>query len=102
MVRNFTWIPIYQELARELARWENKQDELISFLEELRSEGFVITPLQDRDVDGARSLLKEIDPFTFFGIFNRRIGYDQRLAILKQIKEYFKVQSEMPEDFDGV
>jgi 5-methylcytosine-specific restriction protein B len=102
MIRNFTWIPIYQELARELTRWENKQEELISFLEELRSEGFVITPLQDRDGDGARSLLKEIDPFTFFGVFNRRIGYDQRLAILKQIKEYFKLQSEMPEDFDGV
>jgi hypothetical protein len=43
MDRNFTWIPFYQELADELARWENRQDELISFLEELRTQGFVIT-----------------------------------------------------------
>jgi len=93
---------MYQELARELTRWETRQQELISFLEELRSEGFVITPLQDKDGDGARSLLQEIDPFTFFGVFNRRIGYDQRFAILKQIKAYFQLQSELPEDFDGV
>ncbi len=102
MTRNFTWIPIYQELAKELAGWENRQDELISFLEELRSEGYVITPLNDKDGDGARFLLKEIDPFTFLGVFNRRIGYDQRLAILSQIKHFFELHSELPEDLDGV
>src|SRR6266487_162364 len=102
MFRNFTWIPMYQELAKELTRWENKQEELISFLEELRTQGFVITSLYDKDSDGARSLLREIDPFTFFGVFNRRIGYDQRLIILAQIKTYFKLQSEIPEDFDGI
>src|ERR1041384_5943752 len=102
MLRNFTWIPLYQELARELTRWEKRQSELISFLEDLRTQGFVITPLHDRDADGARSLLGEIDPFTFFGVFNRRITYDQRVAILQQMKAYFKLQSELPEDFDGV
>ncbi len=93
---------MYQELAKQLTGWENKQEELISFLEELRTQGFVITSLYDKDSDGARSLLREIDPFTFFGVWNRRIGYDQRLAILAQIKVYFKLQSELPEDFDGI
>jgi 5-methylcytosine-specific restriction enzyme B len=97
-----TWIPIYQELAKELAGWENRQEELISFLEELRSQGFVITPLYDKDSDGARFLLKEIDPFTFLGVFNRRIGYDQRMAILSQIKQHFGLQGDLPEDFNGV
>jgi 5-methylcytosine-specific restriction enzyme B len=102
MINNFTWIPIYQELANELAGWENRQEELISFLEELRSQGFVITPLYDKDSDGARFLLKEIDPFTFLGVFNRRIGYDQRIAILSQIKQHFGLQGDLPEDFNGV
>jgi len=101
-MRNFTWIAFYQELATELAGWENRQAELLSFLEQLRTEGFVITPLQDRDSDGERFLLKEIDPFTFFGVFNRRIGYDQRIAILSQIKHFFELQSEVPEDLDGL
>ena len=69
---------MYQELARELSTWENRQEQLVHFLEELRAEGYVITPLQDRDEDGARFLLREIDPFTFFGVFNRRIGIEQR------------------------
>ena len=102
MINQFTWIPIYQELADKLAGWENRQPELISFLEELRAQGFVITPLHDKDADGARFLLKEIDPFTFFGIFNRRIGYDQRTLILSQMKQFFGLQSELPEDFNGV
>ncbi|HVF25622.1 MAG TPA: AAA family ATPase [Anaerolineales bacterium] len=102
MINQFTWIPIYQELADKLSGWENRQPELISFLEELRTQGFVITPLHDKDGDGARFLLKEIDPFTFFGVFNRRIGYDQRTLILSQMKQFFGLQSELPEDFNGV
>ena len=102
MARNFTWVPFYQELARELTRWEKRQQELVSFLEDLRTQGFVITPLEDKDGDGGRSLLSEIDPFTFFGVFNRRIAYDQRLAILAQIKNFFHLQSELPEDLDGI
>src|ERR671918_17297 len=98
----FTWILIYQELAQKLAGWEDRQQELISFLEELRTQGFVITPLNDKDGDGARFLLREIDPFTFFGVFNRRITYDQRIAILSQIKQHFGLQKDLPEDFNGV
>lgn len=102
VIEQFTWIPIYQELADKLAGWENRQQELIGFLEDLRAQGYVITPLNDRDGNGARFLLREIDPFTFFGVFNRRIGYDQRRAILSQMKKYFGLQSELPEDFNGV
>jgi 5-methylcytosine-specific restriction enzyme B len=93
---------MYQELAKELSKWENRQDELINFLEELRAQGYVITPLQDRDGEGARFLLQEIDPFTFFGVFNRRIGIEQRLSILARMKEHFHLTSDLPEDFDGV
>ena len=100
--RSFTWIPFYQELAKKLAGREKRQGELISFLETLRTEGYVITPLQDKNNEGARFLLKEIDPFTFFGVFNRRIGYDQRLAVLVRIKQHFEVESELPEDLNGV
>ena len=101
-LNQFTWKPIYQELADKLAAWENRQQALVSCLEELRTQGYVITPLNDKDGDGARFLLKEIDPFTFFGVFNRRIGYDQRLGILSRIKQFFGLESELPEDFNGV
>jgi 5-methylcytosine-specific restriction protein B len=101
-LNQFTWIPIYQELAHQLAGWENRQEDLIAFLEKLRAEGHVVTPLQDKDAEGARFLLREIDPFTFFGVFNRRIGFDHRLAILAQMRQRFGLQSDLPEDFNGV
>src|SRR5262245_16819915 len=100
--QSFTWIPFYQELAKKLTGWENRQAELISFLETLRVEGFVITPLNDKDENGTRFLLEEIDPFTFFGVFNRGIQFDQRIAILVRVKQYFELQNEVPEDFDGI
>ena len=93
---------MYQELANELAGWEDRQEELVAFLEELRALGYVVTPLHDKDGDGARFLLKEIDPFTFFGVFNRRTTFEQRLAILSQIKTFFNLHSDLPEDFDGI
>ncbi|MBL8099086.1 MAG: AAA family ATPase [Anaerolineales bacterium] len=98
----FTWIPFYQELAKELVNWENRQDELISFLETLRKDGHVVTPLNDKDKNGSRFLLKEIDPFTFFGVFNRGIGFEQRVNILSKIKQFFKLKSDLPEDFNGI
>ena len=39
LINQFTWIPIYQELARQLAGWQDQQENLISLLEELRAEG---------------------------------------------------------------
>jgi 5-methylcytosine-specific restriction protein B len=98
----FSWIPIYRELADALVRWESRQGELISFLEGLRKDGHVITPLTDRSRDGSRFLLKQIDPFTFLAVFNRRIGYDQRLSILSRMKQFFKLKNDLPEDFNGI
>jgi hypothetical protein len=48
MEAKFTWIPIYEELASKLINWQDRQDELIQFLENLRSRGFVITLLQNQ------------------------------------------------------
>lgn len=102
MTSHFTWIPIYQELAEELAEWQNRQAELIDFLEDLRSQGYVISPLMDKDEDGARFLLKELDPFTFFGVFNRGIRDEQRIAILGQMKSHLNLHNALPEDFTGI
>lgn len=98
----FDWIPFYEELADKLASFQEKQQELIAFLEELRAEGLKITPLQDRDETGARSLLTEIDPFTFYGSFNRGITDDARIRILRAIKTKFSVIAASPSDFSGI
>jgi 5-methylcytosine-specific restriction protein B len=102
MSTTFTWVPLYCELADRLAEWESRQDELIALLEQIRSKGYVVTPLTDRDDQGNHFLMKEIDPFTFLGTFNRGVRDDQRLAILTQLKEHFGAASELPTDFSGI
>jgi len=102
MTEQFTWIPIYQELATELTKWQGRQKELIQFLEKVRGKGLVITPMNDKNEDGVRFLVEEIDPFTFFGVFNRGIREDQRIGILAEIKNFFDLKSSLPSDFLGV
>jgi len=102
MTNQFTWIDIYHELAQALLGWQEKQTELIAFLEGLRAQGYFVTPMNDRNSDGERFLLQEIDPFTFIGAFNRGITEENRLAILAQMKKFFNLQSPLPVDFAGI
>jgi 5-methylcytosine-specific restriction protein B len=102
MSDQFTWISFYKELAEELIEWQSRQDELTGFLEELRARDFIVTPLMDKDGEGAVFLLEEIDPFTFFGVFNRQIKEENRIAILLEMKRFFNLESELPSDFFGI
>ena len=82
MTSKFTWVPLYRELANRLADQEACQGELIALLEQIRADGFKVTPLTDQVVPGSPDfLMTEIDPFTFYGTFNRGIRIDQRLEI---------------------
>jgi 5-methylcytosine-specific restriction protein B len=98
----FDWIPFYEELAPKLLSFRNNQGELLSFLEELISQGLTITPLLDRDDSGNRFPLQEIDPFTFYGVFNRQTRWDNRIRILEAIKTKFGLLAPVPTAFDAI
>ena len=79
---SFDWIPFYEELSDKLVAYRTRQADLINLLEQLREQLSTITPLEDRDAKGRTFLLTEIDPFTFFGTFNRDIKRETRIEIL--------------------
>ena len=87
MATQFTWLEIYQELADTLSGWQARQTELIELVSNLGKQGYRVTSMMDKDENGTKFPLKEIDPFTFFGTFNRGIRYDQRTAILSHFKQ---------------
>jgi 5-methylcytosine-specific restriction protein B len=99
---SFTWVPLYRELAYRLAEWENRQTELIDLLESLRKAGYVVSSMNDQDPPGTKFRLQEIDPFTFFGTFNRGTKDDNRKAILEAMKNHFNAESDVPNDFNGI
>lgn len=98
----FDWVPFYEELADKLVHYRNRQKDLIDILENLRAQGLTITPLEDQDSNRRRFRLSEIDPFTFFGSFNRGIVLETRIAILKALKTQFGIQAAVPTEFSGV
>jgi 5-methylcytosine-specific restriction protein B len=98
----FTWIPLYTELAHKLVKWESRQAELIDLIEEMRADDLTVTPVNDEDADGNSFLIQEIDPFTFFGVFNRGVKDETRIEILKRLKSHFDCSAALPTDFDGI
>src|SRR5687767_6241964 len=98
----FTWIPFYGELAQKLLVYQDRQSELINFLDGIRAKGLTVTPLTDRDDADQRFLLKEIDPFTFIGVFNRGLTEENRIRIAEEMKAFFSISSTVPTDFAGI
>ena len=99
----FDWIPLYKELALLLAQYEDRQDELISLLSRLRqgSDKYALS-MEVKDAKGIRVLLEHLDPFTFFGSFNRSLRIENRQKIIKEVAYLFGAKNSVPENFDGI
>lgn len=92
----------YEEFADKLLSYRERQSDLIAFLAELKTEGVKVTPLDDKDETGRQFQLTEIDPFTFFGCFNRGVLDATRTSILEAIKSRFGVAAPAPRSFLGI
>ena len=91
----FSWKPFYTELASKLLENKNRHKELVEFVySSLEFTNYLRMENGDK--------IKDIDPFSFFGIFNRKVGDEYRRANLRHIKEYFQILSNVPDDFDGI
>lgn len=98
----FTWIPIHEEAAQKLRSFHNRQDELIALLREMRSLGMKTTSIEDEDANGARFELREIDPFTFLGNFNRGVTDANRTEMWQLMKDRWSLAAPVPKDYDGL
>ena len=99
---SFSWMPIYRELADKLLAWRNKQPELIEILNAAKAKGHLVGSLKDVGKEGQEFPLSVMDPFTFFGTFNRKVGKESRVGILEVVKESLGLVSPLPSDFNGL
>lgn len=95
----FTWVPFYTELAHKLLEYKNKRHELIDFIfaEDGLLEFSNYLHLKDKN-----QRIDDIDPFSFFGMFNRGLNESNRLKVLEKIKNRFNINANMPSDFCGI
>ncbi|MCK5665619.1 MAG: hypothetical protein KAI17_19160, partial [Thiotrichaceae bacterium] len=74
----YSWVPVFQAIANELPKYENKQKLLIQWLKDIGIE----KGLTDQAEENFEIELEEIDPFTFFSMFMK---YERTRR-----REYFK------------
>ncbi len=98
----FSWKPIYEEIAAKLLAYRDRQDELISWLHEMKEQGIPVIKLEDENPKNRSIALAEIDPFSFFATFNRPIKDTHRIRCLEVLKNKLELTSALPTDFDGI
>lgn len=95
--RLFDWVDFYQEFAQKLLSYENRRGELIEKLERVFSTEGITTPQFDKD-----GVLRDVDPFTVFALFNKRSSQETRLKIMAVIRDVFGINAPLPTGFGGI
>lgn len=97
----YSWIPFYKEFAQKLLRFRNDRKPLVDFIySELSTVGSKSLVDYIHMEDGSK--VKDIDPFSVFGIFNRSLKHENRIGFLQKFKDRLNLKTEIPTDFDGI
>ena len=96
-MNGFAWTEFYSEFASLVLDFENDREKLIEKIKQIYTNTKIKLPTLEKGNN-----IVDIDPFTIFGLFNKGITNENRIAILTQIKELFDVPAEVPSDFDGI
>ena len=93
---SFTWIPFYTEMAEKLLEYKDNRKELVKIVYGMDRQ-FV-----NYIKDDAGNDYQDIDPFSVFAIFNRKITDERRKDICQYFKNVLELDSDIPEDFDSI
>ena len=92
----FTWIPFYMEMAKKLLEYKDDRRELVKIVFGM-DEQFV-----NYIRDDAGNNYYDLDPFSVFSIFNRRLVDEKRKVICTYFKDNFNLLSGLPRDFNAI
>lgn len=93
----FDWVDFYKELSIKLLQYKDNREELIEKVRKIYEITGINLPTLEKD-----NQIIDIDPFTFFGLFNKKLTDANRLSILKVIAELFDVKAPVPTAFDSI
>lgn len=96
MEEGFDWVPFYEEMAKRLLDYRDRQSELVGILADSKVGG-----LADQNPKKEPVLLTEIDPLTFIALVNKQ-SQNERVRILSVVKEKLGISAPAPKQFLGV
>ena len=97
MAEQFNWVSFYTEFANVLLAYRVNRMSLLDGIQHTFARIGMKLPRLDKS-----GLPDDIDPFTIFGLFNKGLSNDKRIAIIKGFKEEFGIRAEVPDDFPGI
>lgn len=93
----YEWIEFYTKFATKLLDYKTDRQELIRKIRQVYLSAGIKLPKLESDNNP-----KDIDPFTVFGLFNKGITLENRIAIIKAMANEFAVVANIPETFEGI
>ena len=93
----FEWIAFHQEFASKLLNYKAHRTELVEKVKAIYANTGMNMPTLERNNN-----LIDIDPFTVFGLFNKKLTDNNRMKILTAIAELFDVKAPVPTSFDSL
>lgn len=96
-MEKYPWVAFYKELAEKLSSYGNNRQELVRKVYQIYNETGLNMPKLDTD-----GQLLDIDPFTFYGLFNKGLSNANRALIAKAIANLLGMQSTPPDTFNGI
>ena len=98
----FVWTRFYEAVATQLLAHRKDRTRLVKAIHKIAEGVDGLSNLQDKYADGKTGPLRDICPFTAFGIFNRGTTDANRKAIAKQLADFLGVKEPVPETFEGL
>lgn len=94
----FDWVNFYKEFASTLLQYKNNREILVEKVEKIYELTGIDMPTLERN----RKLV-DIDPFTFFGLFNKSsMTIDNRIKLISTVASLFDIKAPIPTSFDGI
>lgn len=94
---HYDWVDFYKEFASKLLDYKDNRNELVEKVKAIYSMTGMNMPTLERENN-----LIDIDPFTVFGLFNKKLRDDNRIKILTAIANLFNIKTPVPTSFDSL
>jgi 5-methylcytosine-specific restriction enzyme B len=94
----FSWLSFFDEMLSVICSKYDKHS-LCGLCHEIFGESGGLVDVYE---NGEKGPLKEIDPLTFIGYFNRQISEANRTEFCRKAKEKMRLQADAPSDFAAI
>ncbi|WP_203664855.1 hypothetical protein [Lacticaseibacillus sp. 53-4] len=95
---DFTWIKTYSAIANRLRPFATDHLSLVKIVKSsYKNIGINLSKMDATDQE-----FDDIDPFTFFGLFNKHLTDKNRTRIVTELMRQLKVNAPAPTSFDGI